>query len=152
LISFYPYLKSSLGIKMLKFLKRIFSNNKDILKESLEDLNKLHNTDLQTKFKEDIFELKKEVTIDKEELKDLLGIDKVNSADAATIAEARLKLVCTYNQELSEVVDRFKKRLAEILAEFPEIDTSNLEIEVINIKNSDMKLLSLQIPFKKHSS
>ena len=137
---------------MLKFLKRIFSNNKDILKESLEDLNKLHNTDLQTKFKEDIFELKKEVTIDKEELKDLLGIDKVNSADAATIAEARLKLVCTYNQELSEVVDRFKKRLAEILAEFPEIDTSNLEIEVINIKNSDMKLLSLQIPFKKHSS
>ncbi|HIP93591.1 MAG TPA: hypothetical protein EYH39_04200 [Desulfurobacteriaceae bacterium] len=137
---------------MLKFLKRIFSNNKDILKESLEDLNKLHNTDLQTKFKEDIFELKKEVTIDKEELKDLLGIDKVNSADAATIAGARLKLVCTYNQELSEVVDRFKKRLAEILAEFPEIDTSNLEIEVINIKNSDMKLLSLQIPFKKHSS
>ena len=137
---------------MLKFLKRIFSNNKDILKESLEDLNKLHNTDPQAEFKEYIFESKKEVTIDKEELKDLLGIDKVNSADAATIAEARLKLVCTYNQELSEVVDRFKKRLAEILAEFPEIDTSNLEIEVINIKNSDMKLLSLQIPFKKHSS
>ena len=137
---------------MIKFLKKIFSNDKDILKESLEDLNKLHGTDSQAKFNEDIFKYQKEITIDKKELKELLGIDKVDSVDAATIAGARLKLVCTYNQELSSVVEKFKKRLAEILVEFPEIDTSNLEIEVINIKNSDIKLLSLQIPFKKQSS
>jgi septum formation topological specificity factor MinE len=137
---------------MFGFLKKLFSSDKDILKKSLEDLNKLHNIDPQAKFNENIFKCQKEVTLDKEELKELLGVDKVESVDAATIAEARLKLVCTYNQELSAVVDRFKKRLAEILAEFPEIDTSNLEIEVINIKDSDMKLLSLQIPFKKPSS
>ena len=137
---------------MLKFLKKVFSNNKDILKESLEDLNKLHNTGSHAKFNENIFKYERELTIDKDELKELLEIDKIDSVDAATIAGARLKLVCTYNQELSSVVDRFKKRLAEILVEFPEIDTSNLEIEIINIRNSDIKLLSLQIPFKKHTS
>jgi len=152
LINFYLFLKSNFGDEMFKFLKKFFLSEKDILKESLEDLNKLHNTDSQTKFNENIFKYQKEITIDKIELKELLGIDKIDSVDAATIAEARLKLVCTYNQELSSVVERFKKRLAEILVEFPEIDTSNLEIEVINIKNSDIKLLSLQIPFKKHSS
>ncbi len=138
---------------MFGIIRKIFKGEKkDILKESLEDLNRLHNVDPTLKYKEDIFKKQKEVTIDKKELQELLGTRNIKNVDAATIAEARLKLVCTYNQELSDVVERFKKRLAEVLTEFPEIDTSNLEIEVINIKNSDMKLLSLQIPFKKVSS